>query len=231
MLKVLAAATFHERDLASFALPPDWRKATRNMILATASMQRALERVPGLNVTGDDQVGFVLGSVAGELETTGDFLATWAKMRMARPVLFQNSLHNATTGFASIHFKLTGPSFTVSSDERTPSECVRMAQSLLQAGLCQVCLVTVIEAHKSMAAAAGIEPLPEGACTLIVANAKGTGTVQDKPTLSANGKFPLTLSEDIISSFDYVPAGLHKPLIDITAGGLYAAIENWECHP
>ena len=123
---IVGAGIFTAEDLVGYTVSPLWRKATRNMTMAAASIERALES-SGLAVRGNPEVGLVLGSSSGELETSAEFMSTLAKSAMARPLLFQNSLHNATTGFASIAFQLTGPSFTVSVGENTPEECLRMA--------------------------------------------------------------------------------------------------------
>jgi hypothetical protein len=176
-MNVLSAGTFLAHDIPTLVMPPAWRKATRNMVMATASIKRALSRIPALAIEGNPEIAFVLGSSSGELDTSADFLTTWSKMKMARPVLFQNSLHNATTGFASIHFQLTGPSFTVSALANTPQECVETARGLLREKMCQVCIVTLVEAHKTLAGWIGEEGVLEGACTMVLAETAPEGIV------------------------------------------------------
>lgn len=165
---LLGGAKFDGPELEGFALPPAWRKATRNMIMATSSIERALSQLPDFMESARHQTGLVLASNSGELETSSEFLTTLSRTRVARPVLFQNSLHNATTGFASIHFRLTGPTFTLSSGRQNPREALLLARSLLEENLCQACLVTLVEAHKLLANFIGCR-VSEGAATVLLA--------------------------------------------------------------
>ena len=164
----LGAGIFGGNELEAMAPRAEWRKATRNMMMATASIERALGPVPGWMDRAGGETGLVLGSSSGELDTSSEFLVTLSKSKMARPLLFQNSLHNATTGFASIHFKLTGPTFTVSSGKRLPLEALDVARSLLTDGICRACLVTLVEGHKLISGMIG-ESVSEGAATVLLA--------------------------------------------------------------
>lgn len=205
MTGVISAAAFRGEDLSTFTAPPAWRKATRNMVMAAASIQRALAKVPKVQVAGSMRVGFVLGSCSGELDTSVEFLSTWAKSAMARPVLFQNSLHNATTGFCSIQLQQIGPSFTVSSLENTPGECLALAEGLLREGLVDYCLVTLIEGHKFTTEMLGFSPVLEGACTFVLGR-KGRALEGSK---------------------EYRAPGNHRPLIDIQACDLFRQALEW----
>ncbi len=171
MIVIVGAGKFDGIELDSYSAPPAWRKATRNMIMATASIERALVKVPGWMEQFSAETGLVLGSNSGELETSSEFLITLSRTKMARPVLFQNSLHNATTGFASIHYKLTGPTFSVSSGRQNPRECLMLAQSLIQDGICGACLVTLVEGHKMLSGFIQTS-VSEGAATLLLASAE-----------------------------------------------------------
>ena len=205
-MNVIAAASFAAEDLAGYPVPPAWRKATRNMIMATASIERALALVPEVKIDG--RVALILGSSSGELEASADFLSTWAKLRMARPVLFQNSLHNASTGFASIQFKISGPSFTVSAKQRTPLECIELARILLAEKQAEVALVTLVEGHKVLSDQIGITSAREGACTLVM-RAGGPGRAP-----------PMEL--------EFVPLAGSQPLFDIQASEIYRWAAAWE---
>ncbi len=174
-MKIFGVGSFTAGDMEGYAIPPAWRKATRNMILATASQERALAGLPEI---ARADMGLVLGSVSGELDTSVDFLATLAKSGLARPLLFQNSLHNATTGFSTIHFRLGGPSFTVSASERTPGECVRLAGDLIRLRHCALCLVTIVEGHKNTSGLLG-ESVGEGAASVVLGNMVGPKAVAE----------------------------------------------------
>lgn len=166
-LGVLGAGVMRPQDLQADSVPPAWRKATRNMIMAVKSMERALFQAPMLMERRRGSLGLIVGTNSGEIETSADFITTLARSNMARPLLFQNSLHNATAGFASIHFGLTGAVFTLSDRERTPGEAVELARLMIMEGQCQAMMVTLVEVHKVMADYIG-ETVPEGACTLIL---------------------------------------------------------------
>jgi|GEM_PF-6611173 len=198
-------------ELEGYAIPPAWRKATRNMIMATASIERALAQAPGWIENAHEQTGLVLGSNSGELETSSEFLMTLARTKVARPLLFQNSLHNATTGFASIHYKLTGPTFSISSGQQMPKEALLMALTLLQEEVCGACLVTLVEGHKLLSGFIQ-QRVNEGAATVLLANADfalrmGFG---DKP------EFPFA-----DWSADYVDNPVTAPLTSISASSFY----------
>jgi hypothetical protein len=216
-LKILAAGTFTAEDLGAYPVPPAWRKATRNMIMTTASVERALKQIPGLNIAGDPNVGFVLASTSGELDTSADFMATWAKSRMARPVLFQNSLHNATTGFAAIHFKITGPVFTLSGLEASPQECLETADMLLKEKSCRVCIVTVSEGHKALAGLIGCSDVREGACTLIVTDAANAALLGIKPIADI---------PENLKSLNYTRQTKSLPLVSIENSGFFALVSE-----
>jgi hypothetical protein len=209
-LQILGAGTFVADELTAFASPAAWRKASRNMIMATVSIERAVRQVPELQIAKN--LGLVVGSSSGELETSAEFLTTWSKSKMARPVLFQNSLHNATTGFASINFQITGPTITMSARETTPEECVEMASSLLREKQCRVCIVTLVEAHKTLANWIGEQNIREGACTLILAADERSGV----------GKLPSA------KSLNYVLSSRHQPLIPIDGSGFFALASELE---
>jgi len=215
-MKVLGAGIFLAEELAGFQAPPAWRKATRNMVTATASIERALAQA-GVNVAGDHEIGFVLGSTAGELETSADFIGTWSKSRLARPLLFQNSLHNATTGFASIHFQLTGPSFSMSALEATPEECLGMAKMLIAEKSCKACIVTLVEGHKTLAKLMGELSVSEGACTLVVSS---------EDACRENGWAPRAEIADL-KALNYPRADVHAPLVAIQDSGFFARARDW----
>lgn len=217
-LQVLGAGIFMADELAAYPVKPAWRKATRNMIMATASIQKALSQAPQLTVPGSSEIGLILGSTSGELETSADFLTTWSKSKMARPLLFQNSLHNATTGFASIYFKITGPSFTMSAIQETPEQCVEMAKSLLSERVCEVCIVTLVEAHKTLANWIGESTVTEGACTLILSS---------KEFCSAQGIASRAEFSEPAHALNYSSDSGHVPLISIVDSGFFARAKEW----
>ena len=61
----------------------------------------------------NSQVQTFFASRHGELESTFEFLKGVSQRELARPFLFQNSLHHSTNGFTSQKFKLMGPTYSI----------------------------------------------------------------------------------------------------------------------
>jgi hypothetical protein len=216
-MNVLGVGSFQAAKFDPASLPAAWRKATRNMVFAARSLERALS---ALNLSEDERssMALVLGTVSGDLETSADFLTTLSRTKMARPVLFQNSLHNATTGFVSIHFKLRGPSFSVSPGAGTPGECLSLAQDLLREGHARVCAVVLVEAHKVLAELIG-ETVGEGAAALILSTPEFT---------SEKGLEPLAASVPSDWFEPYPENAAYAPLVDIQTSRLFAGVRALE---
>jgi len=127
-------------DESAFA-DPRFRKATRNMLLALTAAEECLSSV----AVDPRHLGFVLGSSHGELEMTLSFLKTLAQSGVARPLLFQNSLHNSTAGFVAMTHKISGPLLTVSNLHFSGEDALSTGRSLLLDGLCSFCLVLGVD--------------------------------------------------------------------------------------
>ncbi len=139
---ILGTGTSAGKDPTHLRALPEYRKASEIMCLAALAIEDALA---GSETLPKATLASVLGTCYGELETTKDFLAAWARSRLARPILFQTSLHNATLGFLALKRGLTGPSFTV-SDACFPGErALETALSLLDAGIATHCLVIAVD--------------------------------------------------------------------------------------
>lgn len=154
-LEVIGAGLGTAEQVDALLAKPAFRKATRNMTLAFAAADAALSRLNRENLHAvAAQNALVLGTCFGELDTTREFLDGFYEQRLARPLLFQSSLHNATTGFLAIQLKLTGPSFTVTRGVGSGLAALELAATLCSSGMCQTCLVLSVEAHIT-----GLEPL------------------------------------------------------------------------
>lgn len=86
----------------------NWRRMSRIARFAAAC-------VAPLGVAPDDTTALFFGTGAGEFSSTASFLRTFIAKGAAgaSPLLFQNSVHNATPGHLSMAFGLRGPSETV----------------------------------------------------------------------------------------------------------------------
>ena len=205
-LKILGQAIVMADDLKDFKAPPAWRKATQNMMLVCAAIETALAPLREEFEKSKPDFALILESSSGEVGASAEFLRDWSQSKLARPVLFQNSLHNATTGFASIVFGLTGPTFTMSAQGE---DAVRTANTLLRGGLCRFCIVVTVEVHKKLAMLADKNDLQEGAAALIVTNDQGAqdskcaviASIQNLQT-SRVEITPALLNKDPLLSFD-----------------------------
>jgi acetyl-CoA acetyltransferase len=152
---------------------PAFRKATRNMALAFAAADAALSTIDRVQLQAQtSENALVLGTCFGELDTTREFLDGFYEQNLARPLLFQSSLHNATTGFLAIQLKLTGPSFTLTRGASSGLAALELAASLCSIDMCKTALVLSVEARIT-----GLEPLlhshgargaDEGAAALLI---------------------------------------------------------------
>jgi hypothetical protein len=151
-------------------MQPDFRKATPNMLKCWAALEPILQKFPKL-----EGAALVAGSSYGELAVTREFLATLETQGIARPLLFQNSLHNATLGFLAIKLGITGPSMTVSHRHFTGENCLEAAALLLGSGT-PLCLILAAESRVAELEPAMIQnygpgvALDEGAAALLLAS-------------------------------------------------------------
>ena len=141
---IVSNGTADESDLATILLQPEFRKATLNMAMAYASLSQAIKPLLGENLA---DLGLVLGSNHGEFGATRDFLKALADTGVPRPLLFQNSLHNATIGFLAMKFGLTGPCVTVSNGILTSKNALETAHLLLEQEQCSFCAVTIVDVN------------------------------------------------------------------------------------
>jgi 3-oxoacyl-(acyl-carrier-protein) synthase len=175
-LHIVAAGVSRGQDLSRFQRDPDFRKATPNMIMGYAALDGVVKKFPKL-----DTASFVLGSSFGELQTTESFLSTLTKQGLARPLLFQNSLYNATIGFLALKLGATGPSVSVSNRYFTGESCLETASILIDSGA-QLCIALAVETRVSTLEPALLHNysqnssketvLDEGAAAVLLANEK-----------------------------------------------------------
>ncbi len=130
--------------IAELQKRPEFRKATKHMCLAYESLQAALMNL-NLQHVPPQRLGYVLESSHGELPVTLEFLNTLATSGVARPTLFQNSLHNSTLGFLTLALKISGPTVTVSQLSCNEDAAMQTAITLLDGKMCDVCIVTNVE--------------------------------------------------------------------------------------
>ncbi|HRO68606.1 MAG TPA: beta-ketoacyl synthase chain length factor [Pseudobdellovibrionaceae bacterium] len=141
-LVLVAEAVCEAKDVRLDELDARFRKATMNMALTTLCARKVLERIPDIP---KEQISLLVGTHFGEIESTLEFLIGVHETHTPRPLLFQNSLHNSTLGFATIQLGLTGPAMTVSSDRETVPAVLELADTLSEiTPAVLVCIVDVI---------------------------------------------------------------------------------------
>ncbi len=142
---VISQARFELCDLSESSKKSDLRKATLNMLMAHATINKLIKPL-ALHVNNfDHEMAVVLGTGHGEMSSTKDFLKYYRIQNVARPILFQNSLHNSTLGFLSQLFKFKGPAITNSDRYFTGEKSLEIAQLLLDQKLVSYCLVIGVD--------------------------------------------------------------------------------------
>ena len=87
-------------------------------------------------------------------------------MKLARPLLFQNSLHNSSAGMVSLHYGLTGPVITTSHPLTLSQDSLNLAELMLSSNLCSFVFVVNVETESGIL---GYDGPPEGAQVLLLA--------------------------------------------------------------
>ncbi len=109
-----------------------FRKASLNMVLATLAAEKAIRLcAPSLPEGYLSSCGMVFATRFGEVQSSLDFLQSYQKTKVLKPILFQNSLHNSTLGFASIQLGIKGAGLTISSGSELFQSIVEGARALL----------------------------------------------------------------------------------------------------
>ncbi len=122
---------------------PRFRRASPLMLWAAAAIENLLKNTE--KTWGDARTAYILASSYGELTLTTEFLRSLSLDGVARPMLFQSSLYNATIGFLSIHYQWRGPTFTLSNRLASSESALEMASTLMRSGLADDCLVIAMD--------------------------------------------------------------------------------------
>lgn len=127
--------------LPTYSKSPEFRKASHAMTLASTALRGIFEDVPTAAYPEiAHHLGLVVGSSHGELEVTAQFLEHIGNQNIARPLLFQNSLHNSTLGFLTVKYDIRGAAMTVSHGVFSGEDALDCATTLLRSGESELCL-------------------------------------------------------------------------------------------
>ena len=171
---------------------PEFRNTSLNMALAHSVLGKIFtSNISLLDFLKQNTTGIFIATSHGELQCSKDFLRSIAIDGIARPILFQNSLHNSILGFVTKAYGLTGPSFTVSSQYFSGEDALCLACDLLDSQIIQYALVVGVDTIP-----AGIEPLfsalyrediklVEGAGALLLTNEQNLAAISHYATPKA----------------------------------------------
>jgi hypothetical protein len=93
------------------------RKKSLNTLLAEATIRELFEKVKKINSDLINEFDIFFCTGEGELTKTIEFYQAWTEQNRARPIIFQNSLHNSTLGALSLTFPGVAQGFTISSGD------------------------------------------------------------------------------------------------------------------
>jgi hypothetical protein len=124
---------------------PLFRKATANMLAAYYACKKSVEALTDVQKSS---LSFIVATSFGEVSSSLEFLTNLHDSKIAKPILFQNSLHNSTLGFVAIQLGLTGPALTISADANTDQAIGDTASALLHVTEnVLVCVVDIVPAY------------------------------------------------------------------------------------
>ncbi len=142
-MKLLAYSKTTEIDISEQISNPLNRKKSINMLLCEDSLKKLLESTTlpvGLPLK------LFLCSGEGELAQTYKFYYDLAVNQRARPILFQNSLHNSTLGSCSIAFPNIEMGATISSSLHSIESALDIALNEIEPALI---LIVGVDAYPS----------------------------------------------------------------------------------
>lgn len=190
-----------------YAKQPKFRRASRGMMLGYAALDSLFRRQSWLyKFVNERRLGLVIGTSQGEFETTKEFLTTLVEKDIARPILFQNSLHNAILGFLSIEFGLKGASMTVSNQMFSGEDAVSTSIDFLRSGWCDACIAIGLDIKVEALSPVwkNLDPPTvnrgEGAGAVLLVNQSGLSDI--------SGQTPLSRLSSVNVSEDQSPATL-----------------------
>ena len=226
---VVAVGAAKKDECIDMDRDPSFRKATLPMMMAWRALEKAISVVTNTSAPADDKKaamtdwGLVFGTSHGELDVTRDFLVTLATKGLARPILFQNSLHHSTLGFISLKLGISGPGITVSNHFFSGEDAISAAVDLIEGGHCDVAVTLAVDTIVTGLEAALGQYYPggkikgEGAGCLILANDSGLKRLGVKPLagigsidINHQSSLPTSQSEYLEVQSDYDADAVEK---------------------
>jgi 3-oxoacyl-(acyl-carrier-protein) synthase len=147
MRKVLIISTgVVEADrLSALDQSPNCRTPTLNMKMVHLAVQQALEPLASMKDAFKEDMAVFMGTSHGEFNSTLDFLKSWAQQKLARPFVFQNSLHNSTTGFVGLSEGYKAPLVTSSHHYFSGEDALDLASQFIKTNETDVAMVIGVD--------------------------------------------------------------------------------------
>ncbi|MBY0415561.1 MAG: beta-ketoacyl synthase chain length factor [Bdellovibrionales bacterium] len=127
MLKLVAFSKKRESDLLEEIKNEDRKKST-NMTYATSASLAALSQV---DESLKDAIDLIFCTGEGEVAQTFEFYKNLANGERARPLVFQNSLHNSTLGALSLSIPNVSSGMTLSNGDISCEMALQLALASL----------------------------------------------------------------------------------------------------
>jgi hypothetical protein len=188
-------------DCTSLQKDPRFRKASMNMKLAFLALNHL--HSASLDVISGLSLGCVLATSHGELETSKEFLKTFDQQGVARPILFQNSLHNSTLSFVAQTLAFNGITLTVSHSYLSGEKALEAASLLLDQNIIQACFVLGVDSVVSDLASVYQGLLPS---SYTLGRGCGGLLLARLDVLQRIKKMPL----GVLKNIDYLPSALEQ---------------------
>jgi hypothetical protein len=115
MIKLIDFEKIHISDIYDQISSPKNRRSTANMIMAQHLVTTVLENL-NEELKGN-KIDIIFCTAEGELDQTYKFYDGLSNQGIARPIFFQNSLHNSTLGSVSIKHKNLSLGVTIASGD------------------------------------------------------------------------------------------------------------------
>lgn len=144
---IVSTGIADEQGLAELDQSPQFRKATFNMKMSYLAVEEALKPLAAMRETFKTDMALFLGTSHGEFNTTLDFLKSWAQQKLARPFVFQNSLHNSTTGFVGLSEGYRAPLVTSSHHYFSGEDALDLACQFIKTGMAAIATVVGVDAR------------------------------------------------------------------------------------
>ncbi len=170
---ILSQAIIKQDDIIDLKKMPEFRKATKNMILSYLAASKVLSY---LSDRGQYSIGIVVGSGHGELQATNSFCKDYTLYAKSRPIFFQNSLHNSTLGYLANKLQLSGSATSMSNSYFSGEDALDFAIDEIKLDLVDLYLVIGVDClcDELSTSQQGLYPLnvnlSEGASALLLSS-------------------------------------------------------------